>query len=318
MIKKYLLVFATLSFIIMLAIAYLATRMILSDDPPMLIASQKVSKTLIMRSFDSFEKYFGTKTYAPTPFDSPDFSYANLSHPYFEKIRNDKRVAHFYANTSHDKPIDLSDALSMKEYLRNLFRHAESSKDYENAQVLEMIDAAQKGETFKCGNIVRMLAELIQAGGVQARTIELPGENNGHVVMEFWSKQFKKWVMLDPDYNVHYTNAAGIPLSSLEIHQMSQDNEKRKEITVVIGNSPNTLYKKNTNLVEKYYKNGVAIGFYNRWVDKNYPRRHPARSLAIMGYYVGKLNVEKLYYKHHSDVISKEAYLKLYGNPYHL
>jgi hypothetical protein len=296
MIKKYLLVFATLSIVVMLTIGYLAMRMISSEDPPIFRASQKISKTMIMQGLDHIERYFGTEKYAPTPFDSTDFSYADLSHPYFEKIRSDKRVAHFYTDIKQNNPIDFSDAIAMKEYLRNLFIHKEPSKGYENTHVLEMIDATTTGETFKCGNIARMLVELIQAGGTQARKIELSGAKNGHVVMEFWSKQWNKWIMLDPDYNVYYTDVAGMPLSSLEIYEMSQDKEKRKEITVFKGNSPNTLYNNDTDLVTSYYQNGVAICFYNRWVDKNLPRRNPARSPAIMGYYVGKLSVEKLYY----------------------
>ena len=178
-----------------------------------------------------------------------------------------------------------------------------------------MIDAAEQGERFLCGNISKMLVQLIQAGGTQARTVGLQAAHSGHVVVELWSKQFNKWVILDPDYNVHYTDTAGKPLSALEIFEMSQDSNKIKNIIPVIGNSPNTLYKSDSRLVDLFYKNGVAINFYNRWVDKNYPRRHPARSPSIMAFYVGDSTVDKLYYKHDSQNVENQVLEKLYSNP---
>ena len=122
-------------------------------------------------------------------------------------------------------------------------------------------------------------------------------------------------MILDPDYNVHYTNATGIPLSAIDLYQMSQDSMKIKDIKPVTGKSPNTLHNEDSNLVELFYKNGVAINYYNRWVDKNLPRTNPARSPVIMGYYIGNSKIERLYYKNGSDVITDEVSSKLYTKP---
>ncbi len=311
--RKSILVFITITFISTSTIAYLAIRDLSDKDPWLLFASQKISKALIMRVFDQVASRFGSNIYAPTPFDSPDFLYADLSHPYFEKIRNDKRVAHFYSK--HAGPIDFSDAVSIREYLRDLFPHGRQSKSYRNINVLEMIDAAENGEKFLCGNISKMLAQLIQAGGTQARTVGLSALQNGHVVVELWSKRFNKWVIIDPDYNVHYTDVTGTPLSALELYQMSQDSHKLKNINRVAGDSPNTLHNSDTKLVESYYRNGLIIYFYNRWVDQNLPRRNPVRSPSIMGYYVGKSVIEKLSHKHGSEILDYETSAELYKNP---
>ena len=312
-ITKGLFTLIIITFIAASAILFMAQRNISSDDPQILVASQKISKALIMRILDRIESIFGDTSYAPTPFDSADFSYADLSHPYFEKIRNDKRVAHFYVNGTD--PIDVADAIAMREYLRDLFPHGAASTSFINTNVLEMIDAAEQGEKFLCGNISKMLVQLIQAGGTQARTVGLQAKHSGHVVVELWSKQFNKWVTLDPDYNVHYTDTTGEPLSALEIFEMSQDSKKINNIKPVKGKSSNTLYKSDSRLVDLFYKNGVAINFYNRWVDKNYPRRHPARSPSIMAFYVGDSTVDKLYYKHDSQNVENQVLEKLYSNP---
>jgi hypothetical protein len=312
-IRKALIAFIIIAFIATSTMMFLAKRSISSDDPQFLITSQKISKSLIMRVLDKVESNFGSESYAPTPFDSPDFSYADLSHPYFETIREDKRVAHFYSNLTG--VIDFSDAISMREYLRDLFPHGTASTSFININVLEMIDAAEQGGKFLCGNISKMLIQLIQAGGTQARTVGLQASHSGHVVVELWSKRFNKWVILDPDYNVHYTNTTGIPLSAIELYEMSQDSEHIKYIKPVTGKSSNTMHNSNSNLVELFYKNGIAINFYNRWVDKNLVRRNPARSPVIMSYYIGNSKIERLYYKHDSDVITDEVSSKLYMEP---
>ena len=311
--RKSLFVFIIIAFIAASAIVFLAKRNISSDDPRFLTVSQKLSKSLIMRVLDKVESNFGSTSYAPTPFDSVDFSYADLSHPYFEKIRNDKRVAHFYSREKGK--IDFSDAISMREYLRDLFPHGTASKNYLHVNVLEMIDATENGEKFLCGNISKMLVQLIQAGGTQARTVGLQASDSGHVVVELWSEKYDKWVVLDPDYNVHYTNTSGTPLSAIELYQMSQDIRKVKDIMRVPGKSVNTLYSNNSKLVEQYYKNGIAINYYNRWVDKDLPRINPARSPAIMGFYIGGAALERIYYKHDSEVITDEIGSILYMNP---
>jgi len=312
-IRKALIAFIIIAFIATSVIVFLAKRNITSDDPQLLITSQKLSKSLIMRVLDKVESNFSATNYAPTPFDSADFSYADLSHPYFEKIRNDKRVAHFYS--SEKDKIDIHDAISMREYLRDLFSHGTASKNYLHVNVLEMIDATENGEKFLCGNISKMLVQMIQAGGTQARTVGLQSSDSGHVVVELWSEKFDKWVVLDPDYNVHYTNTTGKPLSAIELYQMSQDSNIIKDIMRVPGKSVNTLYSNNSKLVEQYYKNGIAINYYNSWVDKDLPRINPARSPAIMGFYIGNSALERIYYKHDSEVITEEIGSILYMNP---
>lgn len=162
-VRKSLVAFLTIVFITASTMAYLATRRVSDDDSQFLIASKLISKALIMSVFDQVESHFSSEPYSPTPFDSPDFAYADLSHPYFEKIRNDERIAHFYSN--HGESIDFVDAISMREYLRDLFPHGISNKNYSNKNVLEMIDAAEQGEKFLCGNISKMLIQMVQAGG---------------------------------------------------------------------------------------------------------------------------------------------------------
>jgi len=267
-----------------------------------------------MMALDNYHRYFGDKAYAPTPLDSCKFSYADLRHPYFEQIRNDRRLSKFYQNKAGRT--DFFEAVSMAEYLRGLFQHGYSSKSYVNENLLSMMDAAGEGEKYLCGDISKMLAEMIQAGGAQARRISLgDSEDRGHVVVEMWSEEFNKWAVIDPDYNVYYTSADGVPLSAVELYEAALDPEKKDSVEVISGNSPNTLHNKNTDLLNQYYKNGFAIEFYNRWVEFNYPRRYPGISPSIMAYYVGQSPLRRFYFKHDSGKVTEDVISALYSPP---
>ena len=317
-ISKILFIFISIGVVFTLVIGGLAVSTISSEDPPLLTASKKISKSLIMRGFDQFENIFAAEIYTSTPFDSKNFEYVDLSHRYFQTVRNDKRVASFYtksATYNTKKYIDFSDAIGITEYLRDLFPHGRASKSFINANVLEMINVAEKGENFLCEDISKMLVQLIQAGGTQARTVGLKSTKSDHVAVEMWSNQFNKWILIDPDYNIHYTSANDVPLSVMELYVMSQDNNEIKTINRMRGNSSNTLHDDDTRLLESLYKNGFSIWFYNRRVDKNLPRRHPARSPSIMGFYVGKSELEKFYHKHGSHILDDKIKTMLYKNP---
>lgn len=311
--KRILILSVSILVLFAFSIGYLAKRNIRHDDPQYLIASQKISKSLIMKGLDVFERNLGSKFYAPTPFDSPAFSYANMSDPYYEQVRKDERLTRFFKD--REITVDLPEVISMMEYLRDLFPHGTASRNYLHTNVLEMIDAAEQGEKFLCGNISKMLVQLVHAGGTQARTIGLQSESSGHVVVEIWSNMFNKWVLLDPDYNVYYVNNAGVPLSAINLYEMSQNDSNAKAIRPVTGISENTLHKPDTNLVESYYKKGFTVNFYNRWVDQDLARHHPARSPVIMGYYIGNSTLESFYYKYDTNKLSDEIRSILYMNP---
>lgn len=312
-VKRAVLGSAVVVVVLMSATAYLSVRVISTEDPRWVTSAQLLSKATIMKVLDRYRSLTDPETYAPTPFDSASFRYADLSHPYFAKVRSDKRIAHFYRKAN--LPVDFDSVIAMREYLRSLFRHGTASRDYINTNVLEMIDAAENGERFVCGDITKMLAQLIQAGGTQARLVGLRSAHSDHIVVEFWSRRYGKWVAVDPDYNVHYTNAEGIPLSVAELFESAQDTQRLKHVRRVAGTSPNTLYNKKSRLLELFYKNGFAVYFYNRWVDQNLPRIDPTRSPAIMGFYVGNSAIEKYYYKHDSDVLTRELRGRLYLAP---
>jgi hypothetical protein len=70
-----------------------------------------------------------------------------------------------------------------------------------------------------CGQYAQVLLQSLAALGWTARYVEIGTNDNpyAHFVLEVWSNQFNKWILLDADYNVHFERD-GVPMSALEIH----------------------------------------------------------------------------------------------------
>jgi len=147
-------------------------------------------------------------SFAANPIDK-DYEWEDLSHPYFERIRNDERLVHFY-----EKDLWLfEDVLEVKEFLRDAFPHGKPPKNYKQKNVLEMLDAAEDGAKFLCSGSAKMMAQLLMAADIPTRIVRLSDEKgHGHIVLEFWSEEYKKWCLIDIDYNLHYTDMNGKPL----------------------------------------------------------------------------------------------------------
>jgi hypothetical protein len=86
-----------------------------------------------------------------------------------------------------------------------------------------------------CAQYAQVLLQSAASFGMQARYVEIGSIDNpyAHFVMEVWSNQFDKWVVLDADYNLHF-ESAGVPLSALEVHDALVRGEIA-EVEVISG-----------------------------------------------------------------------------------
>ncbi len=113
-------------------------------------------------------------------------------------------------------------------------------------RALEILEAAEKGSDFNCGYYAVTLVECLLALGFVARRVSISKAatewmaedegNIGHSVAEVWSHQFRKWMMLDADLNIHYERD-GVPLNALEIHR-AWVKRRWDEVRVVQGLTP--------------------------------------------------------------------------------
>ncbi len=117
---------------------------------------------------------------------------------------------------------------ALKRWVRSRWDHGWSLSFDKVKDALDILHEADRGEHFNCGFYNRVFVECARSlgwvarpVGIGVRDIAFPRGHNvgnvGHSVPEIWSNQHRKWILLDPDLNVHYERG-GVPLCALEIH----------------------------------------------------------------------------------------------------
>jgi hypothetical protein len=302
-----------LLFLCSITIGYLAIQQVEDADSKPMFAAKLISKSIIMKVLDTISR-ISDENYVPTPIDSGKFHYVNLQQEYFSRIRTDPLLMKLFVD--RDKKWDFEDAVNAADFLWANVSPGNSTQYWQQSNVIEMFQAAAKGEPFLCWNLSKMLSELVQAGGMQARLISLNRYDGiGHVVIEVYSKRREKWLLIDATNNLYY-EYNGEPLNTLEVNQLVQNEESKKNILTKYGshyrmrenNKPAVIDSK----LNDFYKNGFAVEFYNRWVEQKLPRYNPLRSPSVMGVYVGESSLRKFYYNHN---LTHDSASQLYESP---
>lgn len=110
--------------------------------------------------------------------------------------------------------------LRLKEWVAAQFPHT-NPDPYPPWDALIVLDAIRAGLTGGyCAQYSQVLLQSLAALGLPARYVEVGTTANpyNHYPLEYWSNQFNKWVLLDPDFNLHFERN-GLPLSALEVHE---------------------------------------------------------------------------------------------------
>lgn len=102
-----------------------------------------------------------------------------------------------------------------------------------NAAVI--LDWVRKNKTqVLCGHYAVVFAQILTGLGIPARYIDLSSEDNqGHFVVEVWSQDYSKWVLMDP-YGDEYYQLDGIPLNALSLH-LAFVNDNVENIQIIKG-----------------------------------------------------------------------------------
>ncbi len=113
---------------------------------------------------------------------------------------------------------------------------------------VEILRLAAQGEKFYCSHYAMTYVECAQALGWQTRRIAVDRRHGPagmtsahHGVAEVWSNQFRKWVVMDAQSNLHFEKE-GIPLSGWEIRAEWLENQG-KDVDHVVGAPPAAAMK---------------------------------------------------------------------------
>ncbi len=152
-----------------------------------------------------------------------------LSTPRLAELAEREQLASVFAGAR-----DEFDAiLKLKEWTAMQFPHTEPNPapPWDAMTILDWIRGGITGGF--CAQYSQVFLQSLAALGLHGRYVEIGLENNpyAHFVMEVWSNQYNKWVVMDVDYNMHFERK-GVPLSALEVHQALVRSELSSVVSV--------------------------------------------------------------------------------------
>lgn len=145
-------------------------------------------------------------------------------------------------------PTSWGQIVRLMDWVHHLSHH-QGRDEAPDLSGLALLRAARDGAvTFRCVEFAHMLQQVLAAFAFPARVVALrrpaaeDGFGKGHVVVDVWSGDHAKWVVLDPQLNLYYTARDGAVLSAWEIHdcvraaqfhdlQMSREADIRQDYT---------------------------------------------------------------------------------------
>jgi len=140
---------------------------------------------------------------------------------------------------------EFEQVLLLREWVHTRWKHG-WSREPGPYNALDILAAVEAGHDFNCGYFAITLMQCLLSLGFVARNLSIckPASewmaedegNIGHSIVEFWSHQYHKWILLDPDLNVHYERDS-VPLSVLEIHQ-AWVTRRWNEVSMLTGAVP--------------------------------------------------------------------------------
>lgn len=237
----------------------------------------------------------------PIPANASLFRFESASHPRLVRLRELEGLD----RVVQDARSELERFVLLRDWTKRQWTHSKP-RPYPPWDALIILDWIRTGKTGGfCAQYAVVFLQACLSMGYQGRYLDINKEGGtGHFVTEVWSNQFAKWVVMDPDYNVHYEKA-GIPLSAVELHNAWVQG-RWKEVMVVEG--PNgakvpDIHTTQFNMIDYYHHFSVDLRndhlshpfpFWNRkdgylsWRDPHTdgrPRAHQRFALDPMDLY---------------------------------
>ncbi len=175
--------------------------------------------------------------------------------------------------------------IAIRKWVKSQWEHGKPELPV-SWNAFNILARAQKGERFFCAQYAMVYLQACAALGLPARIVELYDENlASHAVVEVWSNDWNKWVVMDVDYNCYYVKD-GIPLSALELHNAWLNAEadliriERSRATTIPNpyDTPEHLLNYYDHLLFVFRNDFLTLevpleeevpGFSPQWIDKN-------------------------------------------------
>ncbi len=247
------------------------------------------------------------------------FAYQDLADPRLRILRDVLRLDSVVSGSSGD----LDRFRRLTSFVRNIADHTDdlaTSMSYgAPVDAFSILDGVSIGQTLQCNAYSLLLIQILGSLGYVARQCSCGYfEPREHVVVEVWSPEFAKWIILDPDYDLVYLRH-GSPISAYEAQQIigrleaefrdwafdgvravSQESERRQALlrqfvvtrpsllgsvtgvrgTVCSERIPRKLSTTPTGIGLEWFRS-FAIALRNDHLSRKYVRGHPRRTAQV-------------------------------------
>lgn len=154
-----------------------------------------------------------------------DFIYDTIDDPYLVKLRTEFELDTIISGCTSD----LEKIRALSAWVQNLWEH-DGSNTPEKSDPISILHEVQNGSRFRCVEYAIVLNGCLNAVGITSRTLALKTKDvetresgAGHVVLEAYSKDMDKWIMVDSQWDV-IPVLNGIPLNAVEFQNALVNN----------------------------------------------------------------------------------------------
>ena len=181
---------------------------------------------------------------------------------------------------------ELEKMILLRRWVRSQFSRRDYKKRMENFDALAIWKHPQRNtdkrakkpdEYNPCHFFPLFYSQVLMAMGFNPRMVGITHTGYGaHGFVEVWSNQYKKWISMDPDLNLHY-ELDGVPQNMLEVHNARYDADCKmvlRQEMIEPGIQPLETIE---GMIS--YHRYIKIGdMRNDWLTNAYFPGHPYRS----------------------------------------
>ena len=128
-------------------------------------------------------------------------------------------------------------AVEMLAWVTRRWRHANAHMEIDDA--VECLRRVDEGLRFACVEYSLVLSQALNAVGIPARRLSLRqgdyhvGLGRGHVVSEAWIDDLCRWVVLDGQNGMYWTDEEGSPLGAVHLQRAVRSSATRPDYATV-------------------------------------------------------------------------------------
>ncbi len=214
------------------------------------------------------------------------FSYQPFDEPRLHALRMQYALDQITQATASE----FGGMVRLREWTRSQFRRSDYQPVMANFDALAVLErhrwqttGTQRPQHFydPCHFFPLLYAQVLLSVGHQARLVSI-----GHGMTEVWSNQYRKWVLMDAELNLHYEKH-GIPLNMLELLEENY-TERPSHVRIQRGHQtsdPNTTLVhlgveqlSAESMIQAHRTHLALVDLRNDWMTNHYFAGHPARS----------------------------------------